>query len=126
MSETGVHVTMTTLAGKLGVSISTVSRAVTKLQAFGLLAIAVARGKYGGMWVMRRAKDDGLDAFRRAAKARVRRWYEAAQARVSRLESNLAPYFTLDRKGVSMTLTPTSTHRAQDWTPEELREAGII
>ncbi len=80
-------------------------------------------------------KDDGLDRFRQAAKGRVQRWKLAAQERVSRLWINVAPYI-YEEGGSSykghyyhslLTTNKDATLTAQlPWTPQELREAGII
>jgi predicted transcriptional regulator len=133
----GHMLTMRGMAARLGVSASTVSRALTKLQAWGIIRVVVGRGRFAGLVIFRAVKGDGRDRFRDAAKARVRKWSEAVRRRVSRLEFNVAPYF-LDRKGTdSLTYylesldisTKGATLTAQlsrDWTPQELREAGII
>lgn len=131
----GKGLTMRDMAAALRVAPSTVSRALTKLAAFGLIAYIVGRGRWAGLVIFRRAKDDGLDRFRTAAKARVRRWSEAAQRRVSRLWINVAPYILRGEEGVSgrdirdqyYYLYKDATLTAQrPWTPEELRDAGII
>ncbi len=130
----GVGLTMRELAKSLSVAPSTVSRALTKLQAWGLIAFVVGRGRWAGLVIFRRRKDDGMDRFRQAAKARVRRWSEAAQRRISRLIVNVAPY-SFDRKGydslTQWSLATTHTHMdatltAQPFSDEELRDAGII
>ncbi len=131
----GAMLTMRGMAARLGVSPSTVSRAITKLQAWGIIRVIVGRGRFGGLVIFRAVKGDGRDRFRDAAKARVRRWSEAVKRRLSRLEMNVAPYF-LERKGTdSLTyyletvpsISKSATLTAQrPWTPQELREAGII
>ena len=129
----GPMLTMTAMAASLGVSVSTVSRALAKLQAWGLLVYIVGKGRFAGLVIMRYVRDRGyMDAKRKAAKARVRRWYEASQERISRLYLNVAPYVhgrgsdslrdaILTTKYMDATLTVQ-----RSWTPEELREAGII
>ncbi len=133
----GQMLTMRQMAICLSVAPSTVSRALTKLSAWGIVAYMVGRGRFAGLVIFRRVKGDGLERFRDAAKARVRKWSEAVRRRVSRLEINVAPYF-LDRKGTdSLTYylesldisTKGATLTAQlsrEWTPQDLREAGII
>ena len=128
----GKGVTMRAMATALQVAPSTVSRALTKLASWGLIAYVVGRGRWAGLVIFRRAKDDGLDRFRKAAQARVRRWSEAARDRVSRLGFNVAPYI-LGRGSDSLrdhflvTEYKGATLTAQrPWTVEELREGGII
>jgi predicted transcriptional regulator len=128
----GTGMTMRAMATALNVAPSTVSRALTKLAAWGLIAYIVGRGRWAGLVIFRRAKDDGFDRLRQAAKARVRRWSQYAQDRISRLEFNVASYFLgressptrdyyLTTKYMDATLTAQ-----RSWTPEELRDAGII
>ncbi len=93
----GIGVTMRELAKRLEVAPSTVSRALTKLAAWGLIAYFVGRGRWAGLVIFRRAPNDGFDRMRKLAKARVQRWSLAAKARLSRLKINVAPYF-LERK----------------------------
>jgi hypothetical protein len=88
----GDMLTMRGMAVALGVSPSTVSRALAKLSAWGIIAYIVGRGRYAGLVIIKRVKDDGLDRFRDAARARVKRWSEAARRRFSRLAVNVAPY----------------------------------
>ena len=88
----GEMLTMRQMAARLNVAPSTVSRAMTKLAAWGIIAYVVGRGRWAGLVIMRRAKGDGLDRFRKAARERVQRWKEAAERRVSRLQMNVAPY----------------------------------
>jgi DNA-binding transcriptional ArsR family regulator len=130
----GIGITMRALAAQLEVAPSTVSRALTKLAAWGLIGYVCGRGRWAGLVIFRRAKDDGLDRFRQAAKARVRRWSEAAQRRISRLWINVAPY-ALDERGyhnpyyfniVTSSTYKSATLTAQPFSVEELRDAGII
>lgn len=121
------------MAAVLHVSPSTVSRALTRLSAFGLLAYASARGRYGGTLIFSYVRGTFTDRLREAAKDRVRRWREAAEARVSRLISNVAPYLLERREGVSrdslydyLSVTTKSATLELPWTPEALREAGIL
>jgi len=137
--EHGTGMTMRDLAKSLSVAPSTVSRALTKLMAWGLIAYVVGRGRWAGLVIFRRTKDDGLERFRKAAKARVQRWSEAARRRISRLEINVASYILEGGRGYdSLTSYALSTNTykdatltaqrspAQPWTVEELRDAGII
>ena len=133
----GAMLTMRGMATRLGVSASTVSRALAKLQAWGILRVVVGRGRFAGLVIFRAVKGDGRDRFRDAAKARVRRWSEAVRRRLSRLEFNVAPYILEKERGVdslyyylcSLDTSKGATLTAQlsrQWTPQELREAGII
>lgn len=128
----GEFLTMRAMAARLNVAPSTVSRALTRLAAWGLLAYIVGRGRWAGLVIIKRAKGDGLDRFRQAAKARVKRWYEGAQRRLSRLAVNVAPYITEEGVRVlgdtrSTTSNKGATLTAQrKWTPEELRSVGIL
>ena len=132
----GRMITMRAMAAELGVSTSTVSRALAKLQSWGLLVYMVGRGRFAGLVVVRYIRDNGfLDAKRKAAKERVRRWSEAAQRRFSRLAFNVAPYIlggeeglrTLQSTSTLTTTTKGATLTAQrSWTPDELRDLGII
>lgn len=132
MADGAKGLTMRELAGVLQVAPSTVSRALVKLAAWGLIAYVVGRGRWAGLVIFRRATGDGLDRFRQAARDRVRRWKEAAERRISRLIVNVAPYI-LEERGrgydslTSYVLDKGATLTTQrPWTPEELREAGII
>ncbi len=128
--------TMREMAKRLGVSPSTVSRALVKLAAWGLIAYVSMRGRYAATVIVLRTIGDGRDRFRQAAKAKVRAWKEAADRRVSRLIANVAPYFQEERgRGYDSltayylsTTTKDATLTAQltSWTPDDLREAGII
>ncbi len=131
----GVGYTMREMALLLKVAPSTVSRALTKLAAWGLIAYLVGRGRLAGLVIFKRAKDDGLDRFRQAAKARVQRWSQAAKERVSRLWINVAPYIYEEGRGTtsikthyySSTITKDATLTTQlPWTVQELRDSGII
>jgi len=123
-------ITLGAMAKELGCATSTVSRAIVKLMAWGLLGHIVGRGRYGGVIFFAMVKGDGFDRFRQAAKAKVRQWSKAAERRVSRLWGNLAPYALEDRKVVYydhlVTNTPMSARLVEPWTVEELRDAGII
>lgn len=130
----GVGVTMRQMAEQLKVSPSTVSRALTKLAAWGIIAYFVGRGRLSGLVIFRRRKDDGREHLRKAAKDRIRRWSQAAQRRVSRLMANVAPYVleegrrydSLTSHVLDSTYIDRNIDRATTWTVEELREAGII
>ena len=128
----GVGMTMRDMAKALGVAPSTVSRALTKLAAWGLIGYFTGRGRFAGLVIFRRVKDDGLNRLREAAKARVRRWSQYARDRISRLEFNVASYYlgresspTRDYYLTTRYMDATLTAQ-RSWTPEELREAGII
>jgi DNA-binding MarR family transcriptional regulator len=132
MANGAKGMTMRELAKTLQVAPSTVSRALVKLAAWGLVAYFTGRGRWAGLVIFRRQTGDGFDRLRDAAKARVRRWKEAAQDRVSRLWVNVAPYIMEERgRGYRghyyLATSKDATLTAQrPWTPEELREAGII
>ncbi len=135
----GAGMTMREMATALRVAPSTVSRAMTKFAAWGLVSFYVGRGRWAGLVVYRRNEGDPVGRLRKAAKARVARWSEAARRRISRLEFNVASYILEGGRGydslTSYALT-TSTYKdatltaqrspAQPWTVEELRDAGII
>lgn len=121
-------ITMRATAAELKMAPSTVSRAVTKLVAIGILQVIVGRGRYAGMLIVKGVTGDYFAQLRAAAKARVRAWSQAAQRRISRLEVNVAPYF-LERVGVSDSLSTwylnTSTHKSatlKPWTADELAD----
>ncbi len=131
----GTGLTMREMARSLSVAPSTVSRALGKLTAWGLIGYVVGRGRFAGLVIFRRAKDDGYDRLRKAAKARVQRWSEAAQRRISRLAINVASYILEGEREDSysqwatyiMDTSKDATLTVQrPWTVEELREAGII
>ena len=132
MADGAKGMTMRDMAKTLQLAPSTVSRALTKLMSWGLIAYHVGRGRFGGLVIFRRAPNDGMERLRDAAKARVRRWKEAAQERVSRLWINVAPYiFEEGGKGYKgdyylATSKGATLTTQRPWTPEELREAGII
>jgi hypothetical protein len=114
---------------------STVSRALTKLASWGLIAYVVGRGRWAGLVIFRRATDDGMERFRKAAQARVRRWSEAVRRRLSRLEFNVAPIALEGDRGVDSLYywsTQVTNYKGATltvqlpWTVEELRDSGII
>ncbi len=116
--------TMTAIGIKLGVTVSTVSRAMTKLAAWGLIRYIVGRGRYAGMLIFRAMPNDGLDRLRAVAKAKLRRWYLASQERISRLRFNVAPREPQTKVvGISTTNTMDAT---LTWSVDDLREAGIL
>ncbi len=124
------HTRIRDLAKQLGYAPSTVSRALVKLQAIGLIGVLVGRGCYGGVIIFARAANDGLEAFRTRAKAKLAQWRKASDARVSRLISNVATYFSYEEVrshgyehvyGDVMNAT-----LIREWSPDELRDAGII
>lgn len=120
------------MAQTLGCSPSTVSRALVKLMAWGLLGYMTGRGRYYGTLIFRMHKGDGLDRFRQMAKDKVRAWAKATERRVSRLWANVAPYILEEGRGVDSLSdayfnTPIGKGATlKAWTPEELRDAGII
>ena len=118
------------MAKELGMSPSSVSRALWKLQAIGLLAFIVGRGRYAGLIIVKRAANDGLERFREAAKAKLREWRKASEARVSRLIVNVASYYSwkdVEASGYgNVYVDVMGATLKKPWTPEELREAGII
>lgn len=123
-------ITLGAMAKELGCATSTVSRAIVKLMAWGLLGHIVGRGRHGGVLFFAMVKGDGFERFRQAAKAKVREWSRKANERVSRLWRNLAPYALEDRKVVYYDHLMTSTYQSarlrEPWTPDDLRDAGII
>ncbi len=130
----GIGITMRQLASRLEVAPSTVSRALTKLSAWGLICYFVGRGRWAGLVIFRRTPNDGFDRMRKLAKARVQRWSEAAKRRLSRLQINVAPYF-LERKEVGndslypyleSLVTVDATLTAQPFSVQDLRDVGII
>ncbi len=76
-SGTG-RTTMREIASEAMVSTSTVSRTVTKLQAFGFFAIDVIRGRNGGIVIRRRNVGDHLRHYAEAAWKRIRSWINVA------------------------------------------------
>jgi predicted transcriptional regulator len=129
----GTHPTMTKLARSLGYSVSTVSRALVKLAAWGLIGYVCSKGRYAAMIMFRRADGDGLDRLRRVAKAKIRKWYQASQDRISRLRFNVATGNPTTTYGVYAPVSrTTSTDTVMvatlkpEWTVEDLRDAGII
>ncbi len=128
----GRMLTMRAMAVELGVNVSTVSRALVKAQAWGLLVYIVGKGRFAGLVIMHYVRDHGfLDSKRKAARERVARWKKAAEARVSRLWINVAPYIfeeggsrykghyyqslVTTNKGATLTVQPLSA--------EEVRQA---
>ncbi len=69
---------MKDIASEAMVCISTVSRTVVKLQAFGLFAIDVTRGRHGGIVVRKRHIGDSLRHYADAAWKRIRAWINVA------------------------------------------------
>ncbi len=127
----GRGVTMRDMAATLKMAPSTISRALTKLQAFGVIGVIVGRGRYAGLVIFRTVKGDGMERFAEAAKARVRRWSEAVKRRISRLEINVAPYLLDRERGVdslyyylySLDTNKGATLTAQlPWTAEDVAD----
>jgi predicted transcriptional regulator len=125
----GESITMRQLADILKVAPSTVWRALVKLTAFGLIAYVTMRGHYGGTFLFARGRNDAFGHLQRAAKERVKRWADATKERFSRLRDSVAPY-VLDRGRDSLSdYFLSTTYKGatlKEWTPQELREAGII
>ena len=124
----GEMLSMRQMAVRLGMAPSSVSRTLTKLSAWGVIAYVVGRGRWAGLVIMRRTKTDGLDRFRRAAQERVRRWRETAERRVSRLEMNVASYLSERVRGKEVDslyyyLTTISTDATlKPWTADDMAE----
>jgi len=125
--------TMREMARRLHVAPSTVSRALVKLAAWGLIAYVAMRGRYAAVVIVLRQVGDGRDRFRQAAKAKVREWSKAAERRVSRLWANVAPYINEGESKGSGTLyrdhylvTYMDATLKAPWSVDDLREAGII
>lgn len=118
------------MAKELAMAPSTVSRALWKLQAIGLLAFIVGRGRYAGLLIVKRSPNDGLERFRQAARAKLAEWRKAAEARVSRLIVNVAScYSWKDVEGTGyedVYVDVMGATLTRPWTVEELRETGII
>lgn len=77
---------MKDIASEAMASISTVSRTVVKLQAFGLFAIDVIRGRRGGISVRKRHIGDHLKYYADAAWKRIRAWINVASAKTGKGE----------------------------------------
>jgi len=125
--------TMREMARRLRVAPSTVGRALVKLAAWGLIAYVSMRGRYAAVVIVLRHVGDGRDRFRQAAKAKVREWSQAAERRISRLRANVATYIYERGEGTDTlteylydTDTGMNATLKAPWTPEELRDAGII
>jgi hypothetical protein len=130
-------VTVRALAAELKCAPSTVSRALARLASFGLLAYLGGRGRYAGMVIFRRVKGDPFKRFQDEARARLARYRKTAEDRISRLAVNVASMYSMRReshKYMTLTQVHVSNGRAQHWTleapqtwsPEELRDLGII
>lgn len=123
----GPLLTMRGMADRLGYAPSTVSRAMTKFSAWGILAYIVGRGRWAGLVIIRRAKDDGLDRFRKAAKARVWAWKMAAERRLSLVKINVAtmyPWKTIEGHGYGHVyvdvMDATLNSVTAPWTAEDV------
>jgi hypothetical protein len=115
------------IARAMAVAPSTISRALWKLQAIGLIVFLVGRGRYAGMVIIRRVKGDGLDRFRQMAKDKLREWRLASERRVSRLGVNVASLIR-GRGDDSLTTYYRDTYTdatltARPWTAQEIEEA---
>ncbi len=121
--------TMRQMAETLGVAASTIYRALVRLASFGLIGYQSTRGRYGGTLLFRRGPNDGLDRFQKAAKAKIRKWQMATELRFSRLRRSVASMFTqkeIEDHGFSITLKSKEDATLRSWTPQDLRESGII
>jgi DNA-binding MarR family transcriptional regulator len=127
LADTGVRVTMRHLAELLGQAPSTVSRTAVKLAAYGFIAYQANRGRNGGtVWVLRRGADT-LDWFREEAKAKVRAWAQRTKERFDRLRMNVAAIYPMRESELSRSTYSTDRNiKLRAWTPDELREAGIL
>lgn len=76
--DAGTHTTMKAIAAEAMCCVSTVSRALTRLQAFGFLAVDVKRGRNGGITVRLRRVGDALKHYAAAAWGRIRSWIKVA------------------------------------------------
>jgi hypothetical protein len=116
-------VTMRAMATILGVSPSTVSRALVKLAAFGLIGYLTGRGRYAGSLIFRRTKGDTFERFAVAARAQLKRWREAAERRFLRSAVNVALMYPRERREAisfySQLVTKSATLM---WTAEELAD----
>lgn len=74
----GTQTTMTAIAQEAMCCVSTVSRALTRLQAFGLLAVDVKRGRGGGITVRLATAARQFRAHIDAAWRRIRSWIKVA------------------------------------------------
>lgn len=125
------RISMAVIADEIHVARSTVWRALVKLSSFGLIAYATARGFKHGTIILRRGANDGLDRFQRAAQATVKKWAEATRERFARLRATVATYVLEEgRRGDTLSdyflVTSNTVVATKAWTPEELRDAGII
>jgi len=124
------RISMATIADELKVARSTVWRALVKLSSFGLIAYMTARGYRHGTIILARGKNDPFDRLQRAAQATVHKWALATKARFSRLRDSVATIVLEEgRRGDSLSdyfLVHSGRNIVQAWTPEELREAGIL
>ena len=129
IAGTRIRVTTRHLSTLLGVAPSTVSRTSIKLASLGLIAYQTNRGRNGGTIYVLRKADDLLGWFQEAAKAKVRAWAKAQEARISRLRGNVASYLH-GGNGIRLEPVTTTRYRTQhlvvEWTPEQLREVGIL
>jgi DNA-binding transcriptional regulator YhcF (GntR family) len=129
----GESTTMRQMATILACAPSTVWRALVKLTAYGLIAYITMRGHYGGTFMFSRGKNDALGHLQKAAKAKVQKWSEATKARFARLRDSVASMYSMKEIGGRGRVTDfysVSTHMVatmeRPWTPDDLRESGII
>lgn len=123
----GPLLTMRGMAERLGYAPSTVSRALTKFSAWGILAVIVGRGRWTGAVIIRRVKGDGLDRFRKAAKSRVWGWKQAAERRLSLVKFNVAtmyPWKEITDHGYEDVYVDgmVATLNAKPWTDADMAE----
>lgn len=126
----GEMLTMREMAKRLNVAPSTVSRALAKLMAWGILVYMVGRGRFAGLVIVKYVRDGGfLDWKRKQAKERIRRWYESSQRRISRLAFNVAPYFHRGEEGVTEYLSTSTRYKGatltlqRSWTVAEIEDS---
>ncbi len=123
-------ITIRFLARELKCSPSTISRGMVKLASLGLLAALVGRGRYAGVLIFRLPRNGSLNRIREAAKLKIRLWSKQANARLLRTKSIVASYHSwreIEDHGLEnyFTTSMVATMK-QPWTPDDLRDAGII
>ena len=102
----GQRVTMTQVASEAMCAPSTVSRVVTRLQSWGMLAVDVTRGRNGGMIVRLPAVVPAMRHYINAAWKRIRSWINVA-SRSSRREEGTSS--TRSSKGATFSGTCSHT-----------------
>jgi DNA-binding transcriptional ArsR family regulator len=107
-SHEGQKLTATVIADSLGVAVSTVTRALVRLSAYGLVAYDTARGRFGGItflavaWADLKGRARGAWSKIRHEREGITRRYLARLERsgyyVAGLDFNLATISTMDAK----------------------------